>query len=266
MASDNEIEQELTAVASDIANYKNSRSEYKSRITIYIKQLKKLKSEDKLSDSIFFKQKTEIDKFISLIKDLNNSILLKFEELNYSQGEIEIELEKQIEYFVNIDVELDNFSSFKLETPTQINHDSSFQSVNTEKLFEKLSKCTFAEQTLPKLDCEIFSGKETDPFAFASFLNRFNNLIGFKNDITEAVKLQYLCSYVKGYAYSIISHLSIINSNYSVALKLLKDEFLDVKFITDEIFKIIINYKLDAGYDKDFAYLKTFINKLRSLV
>ena len=88
----------------------------------------------------------------------------------------------------------------------------------------------------PKLQCSQFSGKDVDKLELKNFLIQFQNCVDAGGNLPGSAKLTYLRSYLTGYAYKIISHLSITNDNFDIAITLLKDELLDTEFIADEYF------------------------------
>ena len=57
----------------------------------------------------------------------------------------------------------------------------------------------------------------------------------------NTANLAYLCSCLSDYALQIISHLTVTDGNYDVAVNLLNDDFLIEEFIIDETFKQILN-------------------------
>ena len=69
---------------------------------------------------------------------------------------------------------------------------------------------------------------------------------------------------MKGYAFRVISHLSVSDDNYSVALKLLKEEFLDKEDTIDETFKLLISKS--PKFDLSFTDVRCFINDCRSML
>lgn len=73
----------------------------------------------------------------------------------------------------------------------------------------------------PPLNCGTFSGKETDRFAFNTFLNQFNNVIGTRKHLTGAAKLAFSIGYLRDYALSMVKHLSITDTNYKTAIQML---------------------------------------------
>ena len=81
-------------------------------------------------------------------------------------------------------------------------------------------------------------------------------------NLPGSAKLTYLRSYLTGYAYKIISHLSITDDNFDIAITLLKDEFLDTEFIADEYFRQII--KASPKYDQSFENVRQFLNETRA--
>src|SRR5215469_5735944 len=92
------------------------------------------------------------------------------------------------------------------------------------------------------------------------------NVIGLRDEFSNATKLAYLASYLSDYSLSIISHLSIINDNYPIAMELLKKEFLNKNLIIAKAYEFIINNPVSNSYDTDFIKTKTYINDVRSMI
>ena len=83
-------------------------------------------------------------------------------------------------------------------------------------------------------------------------------------NLPGSVKLTYLRSYLTDYAYRIISHLSISDDNYEVAVKLLKDEFLDLDYINDEYLKQLCeNF---PKHDSGFVSVRQYLNETRAIL
>ena len=117
---------------------------------------------------------------------------------------------------------------------------------------------------IPKLECRVFDGTSKDKLEFKNFLTQFNNCIDACGGLSNANKLTYLRSYLSGYAFKMISHLSVNNDNYDVALSLLKEEFLDIPYIIDESFKVLLSSS--PSFDTAFDGLRTYINECRAIV
>ena len=70
---------------------------------------------------------------------------------------------------------------------------------------------------------------------------QFNNCVDSSGKLSDSSKLTYLRSFLSGYAFKVISHISISDDNYVAALTLLKDEFLYVPYIVDSCFQQILS-------------------------
>ena len=114
------------------------------------------------------------------------------------------------------------------------------------------------------LTCGTFNGKEKEKLAFHNFLNQFNNVIDSKKHLSESAKLSYLIGYLKDYALKQVSHLFLTDSNYKVALNLLKEEFLDKEYIIDETLKNILKAMPSKEYDPEFLNIKYYLSEIKS--
>ena len=120
------------------------------------------------------------------------------------------------------------------------------------------SEANFRPLFLPKLKCPTFSGNTEDKLAFKNFLSTFVNYVSSVR--SDAEKLHVLKSYLSGYPAQLISHLSICDVNYQVALNLLKKDFLDVRFIQSKIFDELLDEKI-SGSSPDAV--RKFLTKIR---
>ena len=110
------------------------------------------------------------------------------------------------------------------------------------------------------MECSTFSGKGLDKFAFNTFINQFNIVIGQRKNLSKSTKLAYLIGYLRYYALSIVKHLSITDDNFDVALQMLKREFLDEEFIIDETYKNILKASPSLSQDPEFSSVKVYLN------
>ena len=99
---------------------------------------------------------------------------------------------------------------------------------------------------------------------FIIFLNQSNNVIDSKKHLSESAKLSYLIVYLTDYALKQVSHLSLTDSNYKMALNSLKEEFLDKKFIIDETLKNILKAMPSEEYDPEFLNIKYYLFEIKS--
>ena len=89
---------------------------------------------------------------------------------------------------------------------------------------------------LPNLQCAFLVEKSYYHREYSAFIVQFNNVVGLRANLSESVKLTYLRSYLRGYAFKVISHLTISEENYPVALALLEREFLNKDLTIEELF------------------------------
>ena len=79
---------------------------------------------------------------------------------------------------------------------------------------------------------------------------------------SNEVKLTLLKSYLSDFALQLISHLTLESYNYSVAIDLLKREFLNENLIINAIFNQIISYK--PKYDPEYFNISQLFAEIRS--
>lgn len=72
---------------------------------------------------------------------------------------------------------------------------------------------------------------EGDRFQFRSFFLSFENTFGCRTYITSPAKLQYLKAHLSDFAQTDIEHIFNVYENYSIAIKILKDLYLNKPFI-----------------------------------
>ena len=222
-----------------LKNKIRERATYKRKITIVFESLKELHDEETLTASFCKKQLQCIDAWFAQIKLSDDKITRCMESLGWDQSKEESyneELDSQAMYGVKLSLEADKYESYLTSCePTNSN------GVSVKDFSAFLSKLEIGKGKPPPLKCGCFNGMEKDKFAFNTFLNQFNNIIDSRANLSKAAKLTYLHGYLRGYALKVISHLPVSNSNYEIALNLLKEEFLDVEFIKDETFKSLLN-------------------------
>lgn len=117
------------------------------------------------------------------------------------------------------------------------------------------------ELKIPALKCSTFKG-ESDRFQFRSFILSFENTFGCRTDISSAAKLQYLKAHLSGFALRDIEHLSNVAENYSTAMKILKDLYLDKPFIIDSLLHKIDSAPVLSG--RNFDEVRAFIAEVRA--
>ena len=116
---------------------------------------------------------------------------------------------------------------------------------------------------LPNLQCAFFSGEAHTATEYSAFIVQFNNVVGLRANLSESVKLTYLRSYLRGYAFKVISHLTISEENYPVVLALLEREFLNKDLIIEELFNKLTNLKPKS---ETYVDLKVYVSEIRCVL
>ena len=100
-----------------------------------------------------------------------------------------------------------------------------------------------AHAITPKLQCCKFSGSPTlGKFEYKNFKAQFENCV--RHVTSGAVKLAHLRGYLTDTAFDIVSHLTLEDANYELAIELLDEQFLDKPFMLDEIMQQIVNQNM----------------------
>ena len=235
----------------DLEKPKKKRAGFKSRVTVELNQLVSIPS-DQLTSELFEHRQESIIAYLEKIEDVNVSILdiyITHDVDDDNPQKIE-EIKGQGDYAVSV--------RDKLAAVAKLLHDKSKPvKPNSGSINETAVK-------LPRLECDKFDGQTDDKLAFKNFLQQFNNCIDACGQLSNASKLTYLRSYLSGYAFRVISHLSVSDDNYDAAIKLLKEEFLDVEYIVDETFKTLLGNS--PKFDLTFSDVRSYINDCRSMV
>ena len=94
----------------------------------------------------------------------------------------------------------------------------------------------------------------SDKSANKSFLMYLENcVLGMHN---KALKLLILKNHLRGHGLKIVNHLSISTESFDIALEILSSEYLDERYMVEQIFVTI-----DAARsirDNDFPYISDF--------
>ena len=226
------------------------RGGFKSRVTISLNQLQALPDDD-LTQERFDRRQDAIKVYLDKIEEVNIEILEIFilHQVPDTDQRKVAEIKNQVDYSDEVSDKL---------------------AVVAKRLRDKVKPAPLpsvgnaSAVKLPQLKCDTFDGHSTDKLEFKNFLLQFNNCIDACGQLTGSSKLTYLRSYLSGFAFRVISHLSISDANYDVAIKLLKDEFLDEAFIVDETFMQLLSRV--PKYDPTFLDVRTYINECRSMI
>ena len=138
---------------------------------------------------------SQIKKFDEHINSLMETYALSVDDGHYYN-----ELDNQAEYLLEIGLELDQHE----EITSNI---SGSGNVSTDKLLDVVSRLNFSDGKPPSLECGTFSGKEEDKFAFHTFLNQFDNVLGSRKNFSDSAKQTYPISTLPEHLHStLLSH------------------------------------------------------------
>ena len=156
--------------------------------------------------------------------------------------------EAESSYQLEVNLKLDDGEY--LLTETNLPHSNSSKNAGKEGDPSILNMNTYIPP--PRLQCPKSSGRMSNKFEFKNLLAQFYNCVSSVS--SDKSKLSLLKSYLTGYAAQLISHLTLEEDNYEVAIKLLTEEYLDIPLIVDEIFKQLLN--ASSKYDANFINVK----------
>ena len=202
----------------------------------------------------------QLDNIKSHLKRIENydeeitSIYIAHEIMDSDTSYFENEIEARAQYHIEIAAKLAEYR----------NHSKEHDVVKTNNTNNSSVPNSFQQEALPPpLSCPTFHG-DRDKNTFKSFMEQFENLIGCKTSLSDSSKLQYLKSFLRGNAYSVIQHLSNANENYEIALSLLQEEFLDEPRIIHDILDSIL--KTPRFTNSDLEKVGLWISETRARV
>ena len=253
--SDTELKNTLSQCKKELEGLVRKRATVKRKITLILKKLVEQGNNTTLSNKFFELQSEEIRKSLLEIDSDNDKILAVYDKFNIYEVSEEVyinELDNQTEYKMSVE---QNLCEVKLEETPVNKHSTGSNEQSSSHNFEIRA---------PPLNCPIFSGEGVDKFEFKTFLTQFENIIGSKKNLSDSSKLVYLRGYLSKYAFKLIQYLSVCDDNYSIALDLLKQEFLDLNFMVDELMKKLLYTK--PNFDNQFVDTRKYLNDMRSLL
>ena len=264
----------LSKVKETNVQFIKDRAVQKRKVTIILGNLKQLSDESALSPSFLNEQIEVIEQCLNNIIIYDTKILQSYEQCGIDDIDdeaVQSEHTAQIKYQFQTKLSVNEISKQFLEAPpvnSTLNQESidrsNVTSIDNEMLKLLLANNNKTEVKPPSLQCRSFDGSESDKLEFRNFLEQFNNVIDCKTNMTDASKLIYLRGYLRGYAFKVVQHLSVCDQNYAIAIKLLKEEFLDVNFIVDELLKKILTMKPKNEFNNNDT--RIYINEIRAIL
>lgn len=117
------------------------------------------------------------------------------------------------------------------------------------------------EVKLPRIELTPFSGRYED---WTSFKDLFTTLIHNNNSISNAQKLHYLKTNIKGTAYSLLKSINITDANYDDAWDKLTDRYNHKRYIVDSLLKNFFNQP--GIVSENYSEIKTLIDKSSEII
>ena len=216
-----------------------------------------LQTGENLTKSLFQVEKEGVRAWSKEIETLNSKIYdacVKADIDLTRSGYLEDE-EAESSYQLDVNCKLDDGEYSLMQT--NLSHCSSSKNVGKERHSFIFNMHTYIPPL--QLQCLKFSGRMSNKFEFKNLLAQFYNCVSSVS--LDKAKLSLLKSYLTGYAAQLISHLTLEEANFEVAIKLLTEEFLDIPLIVDEIFKQLLDASLK--YDVNFINVKQFLSETR---
>ena len=238
----------------------NKRAGYKGRITTSLNLLNE-SDLTQLARPLFIRRRDAILDYLAKIKDIDEKIVELFELVGLGEDNEESskEISSQIQYSFQVTDKLD----IMLIEIDKLIKDQEKEELNNSIKQQEISNSTINVK-MPKLQCKTFTGTSLDKLEYKNFFLQFSNCVDSCKNITKSCKLTYLRSYLSDYAFKVISHLSISDENYDIAVKLLNEEFLDKEYIIDETFSQLLSKS--PAFDSSYNESRLYINECRSLL
>ena len=213
---------------------------------------------ENLTKSLFQVEKERVRAWPKEIETLNSKIYdacVKADIDIIRSGYLEDE-EAESSYQVEVNRKLDD-GEYSL-SQTNLPHRNSSKNAGKEGNPSIFNMHTYIPPL--RLQCPKFRARMPNKFEFKNFLAQFYNCVSSVS--SDKAKLSLLKSYLTGYAVQLISHLTLEEANYEVAIKLFTEEFLDIPLNVDEIFKQLLG--ASPKYNANFINVKQFLSETRS--
>ncbi|XP_055714723.1 uncharacterized protein LOC129808837 [Phlebotomus papatasi] len=139
------------------------------------------------------------------------------------------EFDKEVERFAN-------FEQILLEAEVKI----SKLKIPAEEKPPMIPGSSERGSRLPTISLKTFSGRHED---WNAFFAQFTSMIHNQKDLSAVDKFYYLVSYLSGEAFQVVKELEIVESNYEIALELLKNAYEDKRLIIRKYINQLLNLK-----------------------
>ena len=171
----------------DLEHPVKRRAGYKSHVTIELKKLEEVPIEDLTSVS-FLRSQESISSYLEKIEEANVAIL---------------------DVFIVYDIRDDDDGKVK---------EIGLLVLLSAYMIKIILLLLLPMYPVVRILLNYLALNTQDKMAFKNFLQQFHNCINVCGQLSDSSKLTYLRGYLKGYAFRVISRLSVSDDDYSVAL------------------------------------------------
>ena len=233
-----------------------SRAAYKGKITIVLKKLEKEKDGGTLDECALQRQERIVSNYVSKIESIEEHIVDIYDSygIEVDNEDRVSETESSMDYLTDVQNQLAAFEKGLKKPKSELNNKDFAQALSDAPPSRNLIKCPY------------FSGNSADKLEFKFWLSQFETMLSAGRQMSGKYKLSALRNNltVGGLAHKLIFDLDITNDNYEIALQILKDEFLDIEHIRDQLLDQILNKS--PKYDPEYENLRLYIAEVKSVL
>ena len=153
-------------IKDELSLLRKSRGTHKRKVTIHLKKIKQLFSNETLTSSLYKLRLKDIEYEKECIRKYDDKIneVMDENDLEIKSNDTYMEeLNNQTDCFLQIDEELNQYEEFFKDDNASGNPTSSIALLNLA------AQLNISDGKPPSLDCGTFHGKEKDKFAFKTF-------------------------------------------------------------------------------------------------
>ena len=236
----------------EILPFVRSRSAHKGHITRILAGLESEKNTNTLDEAKFKRLEISLNNHLNRIEHNGEKIAEIYDkcEIDLEHENRKSEMDKAYQYLNGIQDKLaaleNHIKSTKTKTKVEVAHEVPFS--------KSLIKC------------QNFNGNSSDRFDFKFWLSQFETMINSSRPMSGKYKLSILRNNLTpgGLAFKLIADLDITDANFDVAINALKDEFLDIEYIRDELLAQILSKT--PKYDPEFENLRLYVAEIKSIL
>lgn len=250
-------------VEDDLRPFIGSRAAYKGKITATLKGLKTISDEGKLNEPFLQKQVTTVTKFLDKIEEIEMQMAEVYEKysVKLEDAKRKDDIEKSVKHQQDVTTKL---AEYELALAQAAKAALKPDGANTDLVEAMMQFQGPPGQNTAR--CQRFDGGKVDKHDFKRWLSQFETMLASSKPMADKFKLSALRNHLthNGLALKVISELEMTDDNYEVALGLLREEFLDLDQITDELLKEILNK--NPKLDSDFEGVRLYVAEIRSIL